>query len=232
MWYLILKDFRANWLFQLISLLMITGLCLLTIGGMLDDGGQILIVIYLAIVISACSLTSLVFIKSDEYHGTESVFVSLPVARKQIVVARYITSLIQILLVLTCCYLATKFGSVLQERYNDPVLKVLYLPVVWAALLVFSLLLKSFSYPAYFKYGLERGMAILAAIHFGILTLGVLIHWMFGKSSIQIAYIQYFLEWLSQQNGLIIIGSVSTLALLCWVTSLKLSCKFYKTRDL
>jgi len=154
------------------------------------------------------------------------------VARTQIVIARYITSLIQILLVLIACYLTTKLGSILQERYDDPILEVLYVPTVWIGLLIVNLLLKSFSYPAYFKYGLNRGVGILGGIHFAVLAFGGLIHWLLGGSSIQMAHIRRFLEWFSSQNEGIVVAVISFFVLLIWLSSLNLSCKLYKKRDL
>lgn len=229
---LILKDFRANWLFQLLSLFVTVVLCLITLAAMQDDGGQIIIVLYGAIIVGMCSLISLVFMRADEYFKVDELYASLPVTRSQIVKARYSTSFVQILLVLTCCFLSTKSELVHQGGLEDPALRIIYHPIFWFVLLVLVLMLISISYPFYFKYGLERGVVVLALIHLGVLILGFVVNKMIGTTEILSGFFEQSYQLLFQQSWMIFLASFLFFVAMILIASVKLSCKFYQNRDL
>lgn len=232
MWNLILKDFKTSWLYLLISLLAAFALFIVVLTAMLDDGGNVMAGLYLVVVIMSCMFLSLLFIKIDDIFNTDEIYASLPVNRSAIVIARYVSSVTQIILILILAATAAYPALYFQERLSDPAMQLLAEPAIWMILFVVVTLLISFTFPFYFKYGLGKGMVALMIFQFSIFGLGYFAYLMIPSDSFLHNWFDYAGDYLSTISPYWL--GVAVLALIAsFITgSVFLSCKFYKQFDL
>lgn len=228
---LILKDFRAYWLYQLLSLFLIFFMSLVTIVSMLADGGYIYIDVYIIGVILACSFFSGLFMMMDESFGANAIYASLPVSRMQIVAARYATSFFQIILVFLVCTLSVRPGAFLQEALDDPALPIIYHPATWVVLLSIAFGINCFTYPFIFKFGLGRGAIISGISQIILLGIGWLLFYFSLGDNILLA-LQSTLQWISSQSEAVIILILGIFYSIIVGASILLSGKFYKNKDI
>ena len=228
---LILKDFRANWMYQLFSLVILFSISTLFIYLMLKENGNAdpELVIYFMVVMLSSSIVSLLFMKIDEVHHTDEIFASLPVTRSQIVLAKYSTSFIQISLALVAHFLGAKFGAYMEGSMNYPELEIIYKPMLWLSILIALLFLKSYAYPLYFKFGLTKGAVIHSVIQFCFFAIFVTIMINYNNAW---ADFQHGLKWVVNQNKLEVLAIFTAFFLLIMGGSMVLSTNFFKNKDI
>ncbi len=228
---LILKDFRANWLYQLFSLVILFSISTLFIYLMLEGNGSAdpELVIYFMVVMLSSSFVSLLFMKVDEIYHTDEIFVSLPVTRNQIVLAKYASSFFQVLLALIFHFFGTQLGAYLQENLGHPELEITYSPILWSSILIALLLFKSYAYPLYFKFGLTKGAAIHSVIQFFFFVIFVTLMINYNNAW---ADFQHSLKWLVNQNRLEVLAVFTAFFLLIMGGSMVLSTNFFKNKDI
>jgi hypothetical protein len=165
---LILKDFRANWLYQLFSLAILFCISMLFIYHMIEENGSAdpELFIYFMVVMLSSSAVSLVCMLIDELYQIDELFISLPVTRKQIVLAKYLSSIVQLALALVVHFLGAQVVIYFHGGLGNSELEIIYNPMVWIAVFMILLLFKCYSYPLYFKFGLMRGIAIHSLFQF------------------------------------------------------------------
>ena len=228
---LILKDFRTNWLYQLFSLAILFSISTLFIYLMLAENSNAdpELVIYFMVVMLSSSIVSLLFMTMDELHHTDNFFASLPVTRNQIVIAKYSTSFMQILLALIVHFLGANFGAYIEGSINYPELEIIYKPILWLSILIGLLLFKSYAYPLYFKFGLGKGIAIHSAIQFLFFALFVIIMINYSKTW---DYFQEGISWMLDQNEWMLLTVFIAFFFLMMGGSMILSIKGFKNKDI
>lgn len=229
---LIFKDFRAYLPYQLLSLLVAFVMSTLAVVFMLTAGDQIYLGIFVVGSMLCSSMFSMVFMMMDESYGASEVYASLPVSRRQIVWARYLTSSVQILLVLAACILAAQPVAVFQESLDDPALQVIYHPLFWVMMLLLLLLVVGFSYPFYFKYGLGKGALILGLVQIVLIVVAGLAYYLFAPYLDLKNELHTVFQWLLRQKPLFLILLVTGVWLIMLRGSVELSVRLFQKRDL
>ncbi|WP_339753393.1 ABC-2 transporter permease [uncultured Winogradskyella sp.] len=227
---LIIKDFRANWMYQLWGLAILFFASVVFTYIVLKENGRAdpELVIYFIVVLLSSSAVSLLFMIIDELYQTDELFISLPVKRNQIVIAKYTSSIVQIILALSVHFLGVQIVSYFFGELNNSELKIIYNPIVWLSIFIILLLFKSYAYPLYFKFGLTKGVGIHCVIQFLILVIFII--------SCQIHNPSYFIQrawqWILNQNVYLILMSIIGSFLLLLYGSLTLSKKLYRNKEL
>ena len=227
---LILKDFRANWMYQSFSLVVLFAISTGSMYILIEEKGKTDpdMVLYVLIVVFSSAIVSLLFMIIDKVSKTDELFLSLPVARKQIVIAKYINSFVLFTLALLVHFSGATLGAYIQGNMNYPGMKIFYNPTLWLLIGTTLILINGFSFPFYFKFGLRKGAMIVIITEFLLLVLvffGIL---MLGLSN----YIVPTWNWLSAQSSLIVLIGIIILSLFIFGSSVSLSTKIYKNKDI
>ena len=228
---LIYKDFRANWMFLLFALAILFALSSAFIYNWIGENGRTDpgLVLYYLTVLSSSSILSLLFMKVDEVYQTEAVFASLPIARGQMVKARYGSGLVQAILALVVHFLGAQLGAFLQGCSDYPALESIYDPMLWLGALIFLLLFNGCSYPFYFKFGLSRGALIVTICSF--LFFATFVTVMINVDQAWDVF-QNSILWVLDQNPVVTLLLFAGIFLLIIAGSLALSFNIYKNKDL
>ena len=119
---LIIKDFRANRVYVLMSLAILFIISTVFILLVLEASDDIEpeLVVYTIIIMLSSSSVSLLFFFQDEVFKTDEIFVSLPVKRSEVVLAKYATSFLQLLLALFVHFLGLQLGVLIQGGSSNP----------------------------------------------------------------------------------------------------------------
>jgi ABC-type transport system involved in multi-copper enzyme maturation permease subunit len=159
----------------------------------------------------------------EESQGTEVTWCSLPVDRRQIVLARYSTTLLAITLGLGISWAASAgtLGLTVQSA-------AFFLLTVMASLFL----------PCYFRLGLGRGLAAFAIVSLGILVLlagaGALISFLTDGSAFPDVsdeqWVAAAAAWL-QRMAPFVAGTLVATALAVAAVSALLSARWYSARD-
>jgi len=234
---LIIKDLRANWMLQLFSLAILfaisAGFVTIWLKGWttsdpIESFVSLATAFYVIAVVLSSKLASLLFMKMDEIYGTGEIFASLPVTRSQIVFAKYATSFVQVLLGLSIHILAILIIVYFLVGLDHPAVGIIFNPMLWLLMLVLLLLSNSFSFPFYFRFGLTRGIAVVGIIQFLLIVVAVLTYKMLNPGD----YIQDTLEWLSNQNRLLLQTGLIGFFLFILSGSMALSARLYHNKEL
>jgi len=169
-WLLIRKDLRANGITQLKALSLLFALSTFFIYFWLNEGGEVDpgIVFYTLVVLLSSSIVSLLYMKTDDLNQMNKHFASLPVRRREIVIARYASSYILIALALPAHFLGIQM-AVLLWGDNHVNLNITYNPSFWIFICAALVFFKNLALPFYFKFGLNKGMFIYSLTIFMIL---------------------------------------------------------------
>lgn len=237
------RDFRANGLYLATSLgilfVMSAGLAYGVLGEPpegFDDrwalADSIEMLLYLSMIIVSTKLASVLFFKIDEMNDVQGTIASLPVARNGIVKARYMSSLVQVIIVLCVHLLAVVPAALFRGGFDHIGLNLMYHPAIWIISFVLVLLSNSFSFPAYFRFGLTRGLAVFSVIQVLMLVLTITLAVNFIDRNSFFMAIETSVKWIAAQNPWLLIGAIIGGALLTMAGSASLSIKLYNTKDL
>ncbi|AFU68319.1 ABC-type transporter membrane protein [Psychroflexus torquis ATCC 700755] len=228
---LILKDFRANWLYQLVSLAILFCISLLFIYHMIEENGSAdpELVIYFVVVLLSSSAVSLVFMMIDEMYKMNEFCISLPVTRNQIVVAKYTSSIVQLALALVLHFLGVQVVVYFHGGLGNPELEIINNPIIWISAFMILLLFKSYSYPIYFKFGLMKGVAIHSVLQFILFVIFVVLMANYNHS--WNGYPEG-ISWILNQNKWALLIVVTAFTILMMKGSTVLSTKIFKKKDI
>jgi ABC-2 type transport system permease protein len=228
---LIIKDFRANWLYQLFSLAILFCISLLFIYNMIEENGSAdpELVIYFVVVLLSSSAVSLVFMIIDELYKLDELFISLPVTKNQIILAKYTTSIVQLLLALVVHFLGVQVVIYFHGGLGNSELEIIYNPIVWISIFMILLLFKSYSFPLYFKFGLIKGVAIHSLLQFMLFVIFVVL--MVNYNNSWNAYPEG-ISWIFNQNKWILLTVVVAFFTLIMKGSTALSIRNFKRKDI
>lgn len=230
MWNLIHKDYYAHWQHLLAGSTILFVVSSLYVYTMLLGGGRADpdLIIYFLIVVLSSAFFSLLFMKMDELYRADVFFVSLPTSRKQVVLARYLSSFGCLFLALLSHFLGVKFGSWVYGTAGQGVLAITGHLSTWLIVFIVCLLFKSYSYPLYSKFGLSKGVAVYIGIQFLLLVAIILSHRAFNLFE----PIQYALEWISANGSIWILLGLCLLLMFFLMCSVRISMWFYENKDL
>jgi len=208
---LIVKDLiAARWFLLAILVLYVVQLATLTIA---PPAAMVVTLIF-------TSMLAFGSLGIEEAQGTETTWCSLPVDRSQIVLARYSTTLLAILLGLGLSW-AVSAGSLGLAAQSS----AFFMLTVAASLFL----------PCYFRLGIGRGMMVFAIVMLGILVLfaavGALISFLANGSALPDAdSVAAVRAWLLPLVPFAAIALV-TMALAMAAVSALLSVRWYSARD-
>jgi ABC-2 type transport system permease protein len=224
---LILKDFRTNWLYQLLSLAILFCVSVLFIYHMIEENGSAdpELFIYFMVVMLSSSAVSLVFMLIDELYQIDELFISLPVTRNEIVLAKYTSSIVQLAFALVVHFLGVQVVIYFHGGLGDSELEIIYNPIVWIAVFIILLVFKSYSYPLYFKFGLMKGVTIHSLLQFILFAIFVAI--MVNYNNFWNVF-QEGISWILNQNRWILLTVVTVFFLIIMKGSIALSIKNFK----
>jgi len=177
----------------------------------------------------------------EDHQNTETLWCSLPVDRREVVLGRYLSVL-----------LGVTFGIVLSWLTNLIVAGLagasarnsIIFPDPWrhAALLVFMVLLAGVFLPCYFRFGASKGLAVFSALGIGALIVfslpTQLAFYLAGHSRL-LADPELWRETAAKFSAAerarlahLVIGILALLASAAFLVSAGLSIRFYEKRDL
>ena len=162
--------------------------------------------------------------QTDEFYNTESYTLSYPLSRKQIVLSKYIFTLILLILSsyigLMIYYLV---GLIINPGYNGlntDMLKYFFMMEAGA------LIVDSIFYPVIYKYGCEKSRLVLMSIVMLLLGIGSILS--VYMNTVQINYDFAGLLNFIQTYGIQVLGVI---VLIFLILSYILSIVFYKHKD-
>ena len=227
---LIIKDFRANGTYQLWSLAILFSISTLYIWLVLNANTNIEpeLILYTLTVLLSSSFVSLLFFIQDDLSKTDEVFVSLPVTRGEVVMAKYVSSFLQLGFALFAHFLGFHLGILLHGGASSFDLAFILTPKFWLALPLVLVLFKSFSYPLYFRFGLSTGAIIHSIIQFFLLVTVIVSVRIFNLAT----FMNQVLEWISNQNAFATLALLIISFLLLLTGSIMLSIKLFKNKNI
>ncbi|MCE7993005.1 MAG: ABC-2 transporter permease [Roseivirga sp.] len=240
---LVAKDFRANGLYLAISLGILFVLnAILSFGvlgsesGPVSAGGDakltVAIPMFFLVSVLGSKVASLLFLKIDDMSDSNTFFASLPVKRKELVKARYISSAILACVALVVLLLATLPAYFIYGASYSETFSLLHYPAFWCIFLLFIWFSNSISFPFYFRFGLARGVFTVVIIQVLLATAMVIILLDPDVREGILDFAEGALDWINTIHiALLGLGSLG-ITLLLMLGSAMLSVKFYKVRDL
>ncbi|GLV62271.1 ABC transporter permease [Bacillus mycoides] len=219
---LIYKDlffFRVTWLVNLVLPLVLF---------MLDPGGELLFSMS-CLFITLSSVMTLIFM--DERNKSDIVINSLPVSRKDIIIARYISCAIFIvggilstMLVVFLIRGIVVIGDIGAYHPN------LYIEIPWYEVIngaVYAVFFVVILFPSYYGTKSKVVRSIVSAASMGV---GVIL-WMFISEGLN-ETAPSFIEWIMNpmHTGVFIVGFITLVSI--YIASMLLTIKIYETRDL
>ncbi len=219
---LIYKDlffFRVTWLVNLVLPLVLF---------MLDPGGELLFSMS-CLFITLSSVMTLIFM--DERNKSDIVINSLPVSRKDIIIARYISCAIFIvggilstMLVVFLIRGIVVIGDIGAYHPN------LYIEIPWYEVIngaVYAVFFVVILFPSYYGTKSKVVRSIVSAASMGA---GVIL-WMFISEGLN-ETAPSFIEWIMNpmHTGVFIVGFITLVSI--YIASMLLTIKIYETRDL
>ena len=219
---LIYKDlffFRVTWLVNLIVPLVLF---------MLDPSGELLFSMS-CLFITLSSVMTLTFM--DERNNSDIIINSLPVSRKDIIIARYISCAIfivgAILSTMLVVFLIRGIVVISDIGVYHP---NLYIEIPWYEVIngaVYAVFFVVILFPSYYGTKSKVVRSIVSAASMGV---GV-IFWMFISDGLN-ETTPSFLEWIMNPMhiGVFIVGFIALVSI--YIASMFLTIKIYETRDL
>jgi hypothetical protein len=187
------------------------------------------LVIYFVVVLLSSSAVSLVFMIIDELYKLDELFISLPVTKNQIILAKYTTSIVQLLLALVVHFLGVQVVIYFHGGLGNSELEIIYNPIVWISIFMILLLFKSYSFPLYFKFGLIRGVVIHSLLQFILFVIFVTTMVNYNNSW---HALPEGISWILNQNKWILLAVAITFFILIMKGSTALSINNFKMKDI
>lgn len=215
---LIIKDFlflKSTWKNMLV---MFIGSLLLSIA----LGNYLLAICVVPIMLLTSGITTF---QTDEFYNSEAYTLTMPVSRKQIIISRYLFTLIMVVitmyigfLIYTLIHFTINPGT---NGLNMDMLKQLFMFELSA------LIIDSIFYPVIYKYGCEKSKFVLMSIVMLLLGIGSVISVYVNVIDIKAIDFESILDGI-QQYGIYVLSIIVIISL---VISYLLSILFYRHRD-
>ncbi len=221
---LVIKDFRANqgYLLLLFAILILIGMGYsMAIKAESDIEPEI----YVLVIILSATVASKLFILTEVEAGADKLIAGLPVNRKQMVLARYLSSVLMIILTLivhcTIIYLTSDEAMRHENQF-------MYRPEIWIVSGLLLMVSDAFSFPFHFAFGAIKGAVMygFTLISFMILTILII-----SMTNSNVAWREFFLK-ISQQSVGLIFGELAFIFLLILGSSILISINAFKNKDL
>ncbi|MEP0986503.1 ABC-2 transporter permease [Ekhidna sp.] len=153
---LVIKDLRANTMYLLLLFVVIAGISAgfnIAIKAKVD----IEVELYVLAVILSTMIASKVFTISDNESNADLFFAGLPVNRKQIVLGKYLSSAMLVLVTLGVHFLAITLSSneALRAAHH-----FMYQPPLWIFSFIILTFSDAFSFPFFFRFGIAKGAIV------------------------------------------------------------------------
>ena len=233
------KDLIVGWPILLGIILLIPFIATIAILAMIDDFGGLIPAIFGLLCFGLSIAGSFVFIGVDATYDADRQFVSLPLKRSKIVLARYFSAWISLtfnfsLIILTC------LGAIYFFNQSDPLLDRI---LTWRGLLVPYLLLiciLSYMLPFIFKFSANKGVFIAVATQVILMLVHPMCHFL-SKLFPEIFEFDFNRVLQKWQTAFIWFGQLSTGLFYCVimllivgsiVISIGLSIRFFNHRDI
>ena len=223
---LIKKDFRAHWKLQLASMsipFILSLVYILVLDGSASMKSEATLLFSISVIMSS-KIVSLLFMKIDEAYYANIVIASLPVTRSQIVIARYVSSFIQILMALVTHLLAVGIGLYFRENLNYELLGFISQPMYWVIILLITVSYLLFTLPFCLNFGLKKVVAGILTIQFVLIPIGFL--------SLLILSEIFQINWASSWSFIIALILLAGLVLIMAAGSVAISLYTYNKKDL
>ncbi|MEP1032485.1 ABC-2 transporter permease [Ekhidna sp.] len=221
---LVIKDFRANTMYLLLLLVVIAGISVgfnFSIISELDIETEL----YVVAVILSTTVASKVFAISDNESNADLFFAGLPVNRKQMVIAKYISSAMLVLITLGVHYLAILLSSNETLRMEHA---FMYQPPIWILTFLLLTFSDAFSFPFFVRFGLAKG-----AMAYGTFLLTLMIVTVLTINMLNPSDLLY--EWfiiLTNQHPIALISELAIFGCLILGSSMIISINAFKHKDL
>ncbi len=174
----------------------------------------------------------------EEKHKTELTFLSLPVKKQTIVIARYISSFFIAVVALGLSFVSCYFYSLIFTEYTAAIRSLISLQV-GIQLIFFALTLAAVFFPFYFRFSIEKALIIFPAVitgFFAFIWLGYnLISLFLNRSCLLFTAKSVLLFWGDIQNSLTLpLSQLFMILLLAVLVSVSafISIKAYQHKDL
>jgi len=236
---LILKDFKTSWIFQIGIALLIPFLSSMAIFAMTDDFGGVIIGVFTVITVGLCIISSFLFITVDNLSDADMIYASLPIKRSKIVLSRYITSFIQVLISLSLVILAILSSIYIFNTYDPAFEKMLSLSGITTMIISLTMIL-SFIFPFIFKFGSGKGFYI--AIISQIILLLLLPFVEFLQNALEgiitfditlvLKMVKEAIQWLMSYPKIVAYIILFVIVSIIILSSIGLSVRFFNRKDL
>ena len=184
-------------------------------------GNYLLAICTLPVMLLSSGITTF---QTDEFYNTESYTISYPLSRKQIVLSKYLFTLIMLLI---STYIGLMIYYIIHITIN-PGYYGLNMEMIkqFFMLEAGSLIVDSIFYPVIYKYGCEKSRLVLMSIVMLLLGIGAIASVYINTQDVYIDFagVLHFV----QTYGIYVL---STVVLVFMVLSYLLSIKFYKHKD-
>lgn len=236
---LIKKDISASRYFIIGMLIVVPFVVAIGVSAMVSDFGGVFIGIFMVMGIGLSLAASFIFMGTDAGSQADQLLVSLPIRRRTIVLARYISSFMMavgcyLLIVLTCFILVFYFNL------SDPIITLMlsFSGITGVIFMLFFIL--AFILPFVFKFGPGGGAAKALFVYVGFLMLLQVVKFLFDLAGGHIAFdfgfifnllnsiVERMIELRAITGYLIVIAFFGMIV----SVSIKLSIWFYQNRDL
>lgn len=220
MWKLFIKDIRVN---REYLGLMLSLLAAISFGFSLDIVPDV--EIYVLVVILSSLITSKLFLIMDETTQTVSFFASLPITRAQLVLSRYLSSFLCMMIALAV-HLVVIHLSASTELQEEAAF--LFRPGLWIITPVLLILSDAFSFPFFFRYGFVRG-----AFFYGLTLIMLMIFTVMAiRFYVPQGFAQHIIHWVSERPFWLIVAAFLTIVSMILGGSVLISIHTFKRQDI
>ncbi len=221
---LVIKDFQVS---RIYLLLLIAVLALISIGytRALGSGEKVESELYVIVVLLSAMISSKLFLLQEAESNSETLIAGLPHTRKQIVIGRYVSSFLMILVVLGVHLIAIQISSTDALRNEN---YIMYHPEMWIISGLALMLADAIAFPYYFKFGLGQGALMYGATMIFLFFLTV---FTLGRYDRSIWFREFMQAVFEQPKVLLTIELIILFLLVLW-SSLSISINVYKNKDL
>lgn len=221
---LVIKDFQVS---RIYLLLLIAVLAIISVGytQALGNGEKVESELYVIVVLLSAMISSKLFLLQEAESNSETLIAGLPLTRKQIVIGRYLSSFLMVVLVLVVHLISIQLGSTGTLRNEN---HIMYRPEMWIISGMALMLADALAFPFYFKFGLGKGALMYGATMIFLFFLTVFTIGQYDRSK----WFQEFVKAVfSQPKVLLTIELIILFLLILW-SSISISINVYKNKDL
>jgi ABC-type transport system involved in multi-copper enzyme maturation permease subunit len=195
---------------------------------------------FIVVTLLFSALLAFGFVGIEEIQGTEALWCSLPVSRLDVVLARYLTTLLGTVVGLGISWAVGSFAFGWMSR--DPEGSTVHIEAgAYASLFFLIAVTAALYYPCYFRWGAGKGLQVFSMVVLGLVLVGaaggsLLVSLTDGGPTLGdlsdpdpllVAAVE---KWIERWSGVIAVG-LTVVALLGTCVSAALSAWLYETRD-